>query len=143
MGRKPSAMPWTEKLHMKKDHQVKRITQRFADIPENSNMLIATPAIFDAYIRQIPKGQFRSIKEMRRDVAQCYEAHDTCPVTTGIFVRIVAEAAVEQFLAGVDTEAITPFWRILDAKASIVQKLSFDVSFITEQRMREGTDSME
>ena len=37
-----------------------------------------------------------------------------------------------------DIEAITPFWRVIDKKAPIVKKRSFDYAFIAEQRHKEG-----
>jgi hypothetical protein len=39
---------------------------------------------------------------------------------------------------GHDIEEITPFWRVIDEKSSIVKKLRFDPAFITEQRSKEG-----
>ena len=64
------------------------------------NMLIATPKIIDDYIKQIPKGININIKTLRNDLALTYNADTTCPVTTGIFLRIVSEAAFEDFLNG-------------------------------------------
>lgn len=135
-----SMTPWNDKLHSEKTHKVKHLDNRFVDIPENSDMLVATPKIFETYISQIPNGQSKTIKEMRNDLAKAYDANYTCPVTTGIFVRIVAEAAYEKYLQGADIDDITPFWRVIDEKSSIVKKLSFDYSFIKEQRKREGID---
>ena len=129
---------WNDKLYSEKTHKVKHLDKKFVDIPADSDMLVATPEIFDNYIKRIPKGQSRSMKEMRADLAQAYIAQHTCPVTTGIFVRIVAEAAYEKYMNGHDIEEITPFWRVIDEKSSIVKKLSFDPAFITEQRMKEG-----
>ena len=42
-------------------------------------------------------------------LAHWHNADVTCPLVTGIFLRIVAEAAEEERLAG--KSAITPYWR--------------------------------
>lgn len=129
---------WSDKLHSDKKMKIKHIDKRFADIPADSNMLIATPMIFDAYIRSIPKGETRTLKAIRHALALDYHAEYTCPVTTGIFVKIVAEAAYEDYLNGTPIDQITPFWRVIDKQSSIVKKLSFDYEFIAKQRLKEG-----
>ena len=62
------------------------------------NMLIATPKIIDEYINQIPKGINVNIKTLRKDLALTYNVDTTCPVTTGIFLRIVSELLMKIFL---------------------------------------------
>jgi hypothetical protein len=89
---------WTEKLYQTKESKIKKIDFDFADIPANSYMFIATPKIIDSYIRQIPKGKQVSIQTMRKDLAHNHNADYSCPVTTGIFLRIVAEANYEKYL---------------------------------------------
>ena len=89
-------------------------------------MLIATPKLIDEYIRQIPEGTETDLKTMRKDLAIDLFADKTCPVTAGIFLRIVTEKAYEEWSNGVNENEITPFWRVINAKAPIVKKLSFD-----------------
>ena len=129
---------WQEKYNNGKSPLVKTIEKRFADIDAGEQMLISTPSAIDAYIRSIPAGHHTPIKVMRNDLAieQC--ADKTCPVTTGIFLRIVAEKAHEEWLNGIPLNDITPFWRVIDQKAPIVKKLSFGYAFIAEQRRKEG-----
>ena len=74
---------WQEKFNSKKDFEVKIIEKRFADMLEGTKMLIATPAIVDDYINQLPKGVFSNIQTLRNDLAITYNAEKTCPVTTG------------------------------------------------------------
>jgi hypothetical protein len=129
---------WQEKLHVDKNAEVKKNEVDFADIPAGSNMLIATPLIVDEYIRQIPKGHFTDIKQIRKDLAAEYKAEYTCPVTTGIFIRIVAEAAYEEYEKGKPISKITPFWRALSAKSPSAKKLSFGIKFLLDQQKKEG-----
>ena len=91
---------WKEKLNIDKSFVVKRLDKNFSDMKVGENMLIATPKIIDEYIKQIPKGININIKTLRNDLALTYNADTTCPVTTGIFLRIVSEAAYEDLLNG-------------------------------------------
>ena len=90
--------------------RVKRTEKAFTDIPEHSLMLIPTPVIIDAYIKQIPKGRAMDV----------YNAAMTSPLsimqpkpapTTGIFLRIVAEAAWEEHVKG---KALKKHYTILE-----------------------------
>jgi len=74
---------------------------------------------------------------MRVDLANSNKADCTCPLTTGIFLRIVAEAAFETINGG-NSPDTTPFWRVIEPKASIVKKLSFDGAFIQQMRDEEN-----
>ncbi len=131
---------WTEKFNTQTEPTIETIDKAFADMPAGCKMLIATPKIVDDYIRHIPLGQSSDLATMRRDLAAEYHADYTCPVTSGIFLRIVAEAAYESYQQGAPLEAITPFWRIIDEKSKTAKKLSFGYDFVREQRAKEGLD---
>jgi hypothetical protein len=75
---------------------------------------------------------------MRKDLATEYKAEYSCPVVTGICLRIVAEAAYEAFENGKPLKSITPFWRVVDENSTIGKKLSFGSDFLKKQRKREG-----
>lgn len=133
---------WTDKVNdPTKEYVVKKLEKDFADMPAGSKMLIATPKIIDDYIRQIPKGKSGSLATMRRDLANEYGAEYTCPVTSGIFLRIVSEAAHEQIEKGVALSKVTPFWRVVDEKSALNKKLSFGAMFVASQRKKEGLHS--
>jgi hypothetical protein len=129
---------WQEKLKTGKKAEVKKNDFRFADIPAGSSLLIVTPEITDKYIRQIPKGHFTDIKQIRKDLAADHKAQYSCPVTTGISIRIVAEAAYEQLEKGTPLTKITPFWRALSAQSPSAKKLSFGIDFLLAQQRKEG-----
>ena len=128
---------WKEKLNIDKSFVVKRLDKNFSDMKVGENMLIATPKIIDEYIKQIPKGMNINIKTLRNDLALTYNADTTCPVTTGIFLRIVSEAAFEDFLNG--EKNITPFWRVLDHESKTATKLACGINFIKKRRSEENT----
>lgn len=129
---------WKEKYLTRSVPEVKIITHKFADIPEGASMLIATPKIVDEYIQHIPKGKTGNIQTMRKDLAAEFHAEYTCPVTSGIFLRIVAEKAYEEYQLG--KKKITPFWRIIDPKSPAAKKLTFTPDFIHSKRKEEGID---
>lgn len=124
---------WLDKLHEPKETKVKRIEIDFADIPAGSNMFIATPQLIDKYIQEIGFGKRVDIKTLRKDLALEHNADYTCPVTTGIFLRIVAEANYEKLMGGKSIEEITPFWRVLEPNSALAKKLTFGQEFIVQQ----------
>jgi alkylated DNA nucleotide flippase Atl1 len=65
----------------------------------------------DGVMRRVPKGRLITFDELRAFLAMRHNADITCPLTTGIFVNIVARAAEELRALG-ETE-ITPWWRTL------------------------------
>jgi hypothetical protein len=131
---------WLDKLQEKKEAKVKHTDIKFADIPADSEMYIATPQIIDNYIKQIPEGKKVSVLNMRKDLAIENNAEYTCPVTTGIFLRIVAEANYEKYTQTNSLKDITPFWRIIEPNSALVKKLTFGNNFIIEQRKAESLD---
>ena len=127
---------WKEKLNIDRSFVVKRLDKKFSDMKVGENMLIATPKIIDEYIKQIPKGMNVNIKTLRNDMALTYNADTTCPVTTGIFLRIVSEAAYEDLLNG--EKNITPFWRVVDHESKTASKLACGINFIKKRRSEEN-----
>jgi hypothetical protein len=128
---------WLDKLNETKEPKIKRIDIDFADIPAGSNMFIATPKIIDKYIQEIGVGKRIDTKTLRKDLALAHNADYTCPVTTGIFLRIVAEANYEKLQQGKHVEEITPFWRVIEPKSVLAKKLTFGQDFLLQQIEKE------
>ncbi|MCF2443973.1 hypothetical protein L0657_08405 [Dyadobacter sp. CY345] len=124
---------WLDKLNDKKDPKIKRTEYDFADIPAGSNMFIATPQLIDQYIREIGFGKRIEIKNLRKDLALEHNADYTCPVTTGLFLRIVAEANYEKLQQGKSLDEITPFWRAIEPNSALAKKLTFGQHFLIQQ----------
>jgi hypothetical protein len=138
---KATKKSWADK--MDQDHSVvKTLDKDFADMKAGDRMYISSPKEIDAYIRQIPKGSSVNLKTLRNDLALEHGTDVTCPVTTGIFLRIVAEAANEQLQQGRTIGRITPFWRVIDTKMPIAKKLTFGTKLIRDQRKQEKLDSV-
>lgn len=129
---------WIQKRDSDKKGQVKILNKKFADMPEGCRMFIATPKIIETYLRLIPLGTSVELSTMRKDLALSKDAEMTCPVTTGIFLRVVSEAALEELALGKTIDEVTPFWRVVKAESKLADKLNCDISFIHEQRALEG-----
>lgn len=129
---------WAEKMNRGSKPKIEITDKNFADIPAGHSMLIATPEIVEEYVNNIPEGTNVSIKQMREDLAAEHHAEYTCPVTSGIFLRIVAENAYEQLQQGKSKDEIAPFWRMIDMKSTSAKKLACGLDFLKELRQKEG-----
>ena len=101
-------------------------------------MFVATPQIVDEYIRRIPFGETRTIVRLRNELARKHRCDAACPMSTSIFVRIAAEAALEDLAEGASTDEVTPFWRVLTSKDKITKKLAVDPDWVDQQRTLEA-----
>lgn len=128
---------WTEKMNSPAEPEIKAIDKAFFGMPVGALMCIPTPRLLDQYIRHIPKGKKVSMEVMRSDIALETHADFTCPLTSGIFLKIVAEAALEELAQHGDLQRITPFWRVVEPGSRLAKKLSCGPDFIADQRMAE------
>ena len=115
---------------------VKILDKKFSDMSAGDRMLISSPSAIAQYIRRIPKGVTKTLKEMRLDLAQHAGADQTCPLTTGIFLR----QAIERELNTSDIGASSlPFWRVVDEKHPLIKKLGIAPEDIAHLRAQERT----
>lgn len=129
------AKSWKEKFFSKENFEIKTIQKNFWGHVAGSKMLIPTPLMIQEYINQIESGKVSEIETMRNDLAIENGADFTCPMTTGIFLKIVAEYNYEKLnQKRVD---ICPFWRIIDPNSKFSGKLSFDKNLIASKRNKE------
>jgi len=128
---------WVEKRENCKEHQIKTISKTIADMPSGSLMLIPSTKIVDKFVRNIPKGTFVNFRSLRIKLANKFKCDVTCPLTSGIFMRIVSEAAYEEYMSGFELELITPFWRTVDPNSNLAKKLECGIDFIIEQQEKE------
>ena len=90
--------------------------KRFGD----GAMLIPRPRDVDGLLRKVRKGRLATPAWIRARLAADAGADSACPFTTGIFVRIAAEAAEEDRQAG--KKRITPYWRTVREDGSLNEK---------------------
>lgn len=79
-------------------------------------MLVPSPRDIDAAIRMTPAGSVTTPSRIREFLAAKYLADATCPLTTGIFIHIAAQAAEEDAREG--KKRITPYWRVVKEDGS-------------------------
>ena len=84
-------------------------------------MLIPRPMDVDAILRKVRKGQLITQSQIRERLAKDAGAQSACPMSTGIFMRMVAEAAEEDRAAG--KKRITPYWRTIKDDGKLNEKL--------------------
>lgn len=116
-----SRKSWKEKLDNASRAHVTEAPERWVGGIAGKKMLIPSAWELDAIVRNIPKGQTRPMSEIRAEMATKHQADITCPMTSGIFLRMLAEYAEEQRSSGVQN--VTPYWRVVDDKGKILPKL--------------------
>ena len=114
-----SKTSWREKLEKPQQPKLVQIPPKMSQFGKGT-MLIPTPMLVDELVRRIPKGKLVTVGELRRKLAADFAADVTCPLTTGIFVRIAAEAAEEDRAKG--RRRITPYWRVIKDDGSLNPK---------------------
>jgi hypothetical protein len=83
-------------------------------------VLVPTPMMVDELVRTVPDRKLITVGQIRRRLAESFQADSTCPLTTGIFLRIISEAAEEDRQAG--AASITPYWRVVKDDGSLNPK---------------------
>lgn len=128
---------WREKLDGAKPPHVDVLEKPVAGAPAGSRMFISSPRLVDEYMKTIPRGETRTLSEMRQEFALRHKADVTCPLTAALFARIAAEAACEEMGEGKTPAEITPFWRLIDPDSDLAKKLSCGADFIRMMRESE------
>ncbi len=82
--------------------------------------VIPAPREVEELMRKVPKGKLVTINHLRTTLALRHRAEIACPITTGIFARIAAEAAAEEEAQGKSN--ITPYWRTLKGAGELNPK---------------------
>ena len=100
-------------------------------------MLISSPQEITQVIRTVPRGHTLTLSELRQRLASMHQADYACPLTTGIFIRIAAEAAEEE-LALNATQPITPWWRIVKDNGRMLDKMPNQPDYQISKLMEEG-----
>lgn len=128
---------WSNRFASKRYPKRVTLDADFAGIPAGSTLFVGTPQILQTYIHKIPIGETRTIQRLRRDIARANHCAAMCPVSTAIFLRILAEAAWDDLHAGKGAHEITPFWRVIEPGSVIARKLRAPDAWLRNQRQAE------
>ena len=107
-------------------------------MPKGIKMFIPTPKIVNQFVCNIPKGNFKNVKSLRRDMAVDFDAQMSCPMVRGISLRIISEASYEEHMLGI--KKITPFWRVVEPSSKLAMKLACGIDYIIQRQENEGID---
>ena len=89
-----SRTPRRDQLQKVQAPQVVQVPSQMSRFGEG-RMLIPTSLLVNELVRPIPKGKLITGSELRRKLTADFATNTTCPLTTGIFLRIAVEAAEE------------------------------------------------
>lgn len=135
-GKFKSRTPWREKLEKEQEPRIVDVPPKMQKAWGEGKMLIATPLLVDAEVRKVPKGKLATVTQIMGSLAKQFKTDSTCPMTTGIFLRIVAEAAEEDRANG--KKRITPYWRVLKSDGSLNEKYPGGVNAQATKLRAEG-----
>jgi len=99
-------------------------------------VLVPTPLLVDGLIRKVPKRKLITVNQIRQLLAKEFKAEVTCPLTTGIFLRIISEVTEEDRQTG--KSRITPCWRVIKDDGSLNPKYPGGVESHAELLRKEG-----
>jgi len=128
---------WREKLA--DDKGLPKIGQVTANMRKSwgtGTLVIPAPREVDAEIRKIRKGRTATLNNLRAALARKHGVNVCCPITTGIFAWIAANAAMEDEAAGY--KRVTPWWRVLKSDGKLNPKYPGGVREQARRLRREG-----
>jgi hypothetical protein len=129
---------WKEKLASAKPAHISVLEKAFGGVPAGARLAISSPADIAKLLAKSKPGETFTIPDLRGKIAAQMKADAACPVTTSIFLRIVAEAALEDLEAGADASKVTPFWRAIDPNTPLAAKLSCGAAGLARLRKADG-----
>ncbi|MFZ0966544.1 MAG: MGMT family protein [Candidatus Bathyarchaeia archaeon] len=114
----PKRKSWSEKLQNSKGlPKVEKITDKMSKRWGTGTVVIPAPMEVNEIMRKVPEGKLTTINEIRAALAKKHGSTIGCPITTGIFAWIAANAAEEE-----REKDITPYWRVLKTGGVINEK---------------------
>ena len=90
----------------------------------------------DGLVRTVRKGKLVTVDQLRECLAAQFNVDSTCPMTMGIFLVIVAQAAEEDLQEG--KKRIAPYWRVIKADGSLNPKFPAGVEIQAARLKSEG-----
>ena len=87
---------WKEKLADSKGlPKIGRVMGNMTKRWGTGTMVVPAPKEVDAVMKRVPAGRLITINEIRAKLARKHKTNICCPITTGIFAWIAANAAAE------------------------------------------------
>ncbi|OHB68703.1 MAG: hypothetical protein A2Y77_17065 [Planctomycetes bacterium RBG_13_62_9] len=129
---------WHEKLENPVEGlpKVVDVPDKWMKMMGGRRVLVPTPMMVHDLVQIVPERKLITVGQIRQQLAQPFQADSTCPLTTGIFLRIISEAAEEDRQAG--KKRITPYWRVVKDDGSLNPKFPGGVLSHAEKLREEG-----
>ncbi len=108
---KPKAPNWSAKLRPELEPEIvtdKRLGDR---------LLLPTPLLVAEVVSRVPAGGTITVSQVRAILAKRFGADRTCPLMTGIFVKIVAGAVAEDLAQR--RKPRWPMWRLVNDNGTL------------------------
>lgn len=115
-----SRTPWSVKMKKPAQPEYVAVPDAWAKRMGNGKMVIPTPQAIKDIVAEVPAGRVLTTSQLRDRLAHHFEADVACPLTTGIFLRIVAEASEEQRQQS--GQPLAPWWRVVKDDGSLLEK---------------------
>ena len=120
-GKSKPRKSWQEKLADSKDlPKVVEINEKMSKRWGTGTVVIPAPREVAEIMGKVPQGKLVTINEIREILAQRHHASIGCPITTGIFAWVAANAAEETAAEG--KKDTIPYWRTLKTGGIINEK---------------------
>jgi hypothetical protein len=100
--------------------KVEKITGKMSTRWGTGTLVIPAPMEVDEIMRNVPEGKLVTINDIRAVLAKKHKATIGCPITTGIFAWVAANAAEERKQKG--EKSVTPYWRTLKVGGVLNEK---------------------
>ena len=128
---------WTEKLRDNKGlPEIATIDGKLSTRWGTGTFVVPAPLEVKELMDKVPKGKLTSINELRAALARKHGTTIACPITTGIFAWIAANAAEEAAAAG--AKRITPYWRTLKSCGELNPKYPGGIEALSAKLKAEG-----
>jgi alkylated DNA nucleotide flippase Atl1 len=131
MAKTKKEKTWADKLQPSKD------LPKIVPAPEvwgGGKMYIPSPIEVHDVMGLVPKGKIVTISEIREYLAEEHHTDIACPLTTGIFAWISANAAAEEKAKG--NKNTIPWWRTLKTGGEL--NLKFPGGGVTQKELLEN-----
>lgn len=106
------------------------------DRRRGGRLLLPTPLLVAEIVASVPRGKVISMGELRRALAQRFDADRTCPLMTGMFATILAGAVAEDL--GHRRKPRWPIWRLVGDDGALPSKWPLDALYRASMLRDEG-----
>lgn len=120
-----------EKYDRARPSYIRVNAKRFADLAAGTTILIPSPRDIGSQLSLLGQAEFISFTELRLRLAREHGAEGTCPVMTGMNLRILAERALDQLALGMAMTEVAPVWLVVAPTSPLASKLPGGAARIT------------